>query len=151
MTYCFHCGNLTMGKPLFCNRCGRSFDVRLCPRLHPNPRHAEVCSQCGSSELSTPQPKVSIWWRVLAFLIRVLIGTFLTVLSILVLLYDSLIWTKSGTSWLPVSDANGNAIWGWKDNQALGSTKYNHTNVLCDTVPPTSSPHYFGYRYVDGR
>ena len=85
MTYCFHCGNLTMGKPLFCNRCGRSFDVRLCPRLHPNPRHAEVCSQCGSSELSTPQPKVSFWLHVLAFLIRVLIGTFLAVLSLLVL------------------------------------------------------------------
>ena len=85
MTYCFHCGNLTMGKPLFCNRCGRTFDVRLCPRLHPNPRHAEVCSQCGSSELSTPQPKVSFWLHVLAFLIRVLIGTFLAVLSLLVL------------------------------------------------------------------
>src|SRR6266849_3820212 len=75
-----------MGKALFCNRCGRSFDVKLCPRLHPNPRHAQVCSQCGSSELSTPQPKVSVWWHVLAFLIRVLLGTLLTVISILVLL-----------------------------------------------------------------
>lgn len=85
MTYCFHCGKLTSGEPLFCNRCGRSYDVRLCPRLHPNPRHAAVCSNCGSSELSTPQPKVPVSWRVLAFLIRVLIGFLLAVLSILVL------------------------------------------------------------------
>jgi hypothetical protein len=86
MTYCFHCGKLTSGEPLFCNRCGRSYDVRLCPRQHPNPRHADCCSQCGSRELSTPQPKVSLWWHVLAFLIRVLLGTLLTVLSVLVVL-----------------------------------------------------------------
>ena len=86
MTYCFHCGHLTAGAPLFCNRCGRSYDVRLCPRLHPNPRHAQVCSQCGSSELSTPQPKVSFWWRVGAFLIRALLGTLLALLSIFILL-----------------------------------------------------------------
>ncbi len=86
MTYCFNCGKLTSGQPLFCNRCGRSYDVKLCPRFHPNPRHAAICSQCGSSELSTPQPKVSVWWHVLAFLIRVLIGLLLAVLSILVVL-----------------------------------------------------------------
>lgn len=85
MTYCFNCGKYTTGKPLFCNRCGRSYDLKLCPRLHPNPRYADLCSQCGSSELSTPQPKVSVWSRILAFFIRMLIGAFLAVLSLLIL------------------------------------------------------------------
>jgi hypothetical protein len=61
MKYCHHCGRLTSGEPMFCQFCGRSYDVKLCPRLHANPRWAEVCSQCGSRELSTPQPKVSFW------------------------------------------------------------------------------------------
>ncbi len=96
MTYCFNCGKYTTGEPLFCNRCGRSFDVRLCPRLHPNPRHAEICSQCGSAELSTPQPKVSVWLRASAFLFRLLIGTLLAVLSILIVIavLTELLWTK---------------------------------------------------------
>lgn len=57
---------MTPGKPLFCNFCGRSYDLKLCPRLHVNPRHAEVCSQCGSRDFSTPQPKVSAGHRLLA-------------------------------------------------------------------------------------
>jgi hypothetical protein len=86
MTYCFHCGHFTPGNPLFCNRCGRSYDVRLCPRLHPNSRHAEVCSQCGSSELSTPQPKVPVWRKALAFLLQAFLGIFLALLSLLIVL-----------------------------------------------------------------
>lgn len=74
MKYCHQCGRHTTGDPLFCSRCGRSYDVRLCPRLHANPRYAEVCSQCGSRELSTPQPAVSFWWKVLEFLTRVFLG-----------------------------------------------------------------------------
>lgn len=85
MTYCFNCGKYTTGKPLFCSRCGRTYDVKLCPRLHPNPRSAQICSKCGSAELSTPQPKVSIWAHMLAFLIRMLIGAFLVLLSVLIL------------------------------------------------------------------
>jgi RNA polymerase subunit RPABC4/transcription elongation factor Spt4 len=70
MKYCFQCGRLTSGEPLFCNFCGRSYDVKLCHSRHVNPRSAEVCSQCGSRDLSTPQPKVSWWWKVVAFLVR---------------------------------------------------------------------------------
>jgi uncharacterized membrane protein YcjF (UPF0283 family) len=86
MKYCHQCGRYTGGDPLFCNRCGRSYDVRLCPRLHPNPRYAEVCSQCGSAELSTAQPKVSFWWRVVEFLAKVFLGLVLGYLSIAFLL-----------------------------------------------------------------
>lgn len=85
MTYCFHCGRLTWGKPLFCNYCGRSFAGKLCPRLHVNPRNAKACSQCGSTELSTPQPKVSGWWHVFGFLVRILLGALLVWLSLVIL------------------------------------------------------------------
>ena len=40
---------------------------------------------CGSRELSTPQPKVSLWWNIFGFLIRVFSGTFLVFLSLVVL------------------------------------------------------------------
>jgi hypothetical protein len=58
MRYCTACHNLTAGEPMFCGTCGRTYEVRLCPRLHPNPRFAQVCSQCGSHDLSQPQPEV---------------------------------------------------------------------------------------------
>lgn len=86
MKYCFQCGRTTAGEPLFCNFCGRTFDVKLCPRLHPNPRIAKVCSQCGSRELSEPQPKVSWVWRLIASLIRLVAGVLLAGLSILIVI-----------------------------------------------------------------
>ena len=82
MTYCFQCGHTTPGTPLFCQHCGRTYNVKLCPRLHPNPRWADVCAQCGSRELSTPQPRVSVWWKVLELLLQAATGCFLAVLSI---------------------------------------------------------------------
>lgn len=85
MKYCYQCGRLTSGEPLFCNFCGRSYDVKLCPRHHSNPRIAEVCSRCGSRELSTPQPKVSPWWRVLELLARVVGAVLLVYLSLTLL------------------------------------------------------------------
>ena len=77
MTYCYSCGRATAGKPLFCNHCGRSYDVKLCPRLHENSRGAEVCSQCGSRELSTPQAKIPMTWRLLAIIARLGLGLLL--------------------------------------------------------------------------
>lgn len=69
MRLCTNCYQITAGKPLFCNRCGRSYNVRLCSRLHVNPRPAKICSECGSKDLSTPQPKVFFLLRPLVFLI----------------------------------------------------------------------------------
>ena len=86
MKYCYACGTATSGQPLFCNSCGRSYDVKLCPRRHVNPRYAEACSQCGSRELSTPQPKVSFWLRAMGFVLRILLGILLIVLSLAVAL-----------------------------------------------------------------
>ena len=77
MTYCYNCGHMTAGEPLFCGKCGRTYDVKLCPRLHPNPRNAEVCSKCGSRELSTPQPKIPMSLKLLAILVRLGLGLLL--------------------------------------------------------------------------
>ena len=81
-SYCYNCGHVTPGEPMFCNHCGRSYDVKLCPRLHPNPRSAEVCSKCGSRELSTPQPKVPAMWKLLAILLRLFLGLLLFYISL---------------------------------------------------------------------
>ena len=59
--------------------------MKLCPRLHVNPRIADVCSLCGSRELSTPQPKVSFLWKAFAFLLKVFLGTFLVYVSVALL------------------------------------------------------------------
>jgi len=83
MKYCYNCNRITPGEPLFCNFCGRSYNVKLCPRMHPNPRSAEACSQCGSRDLSTPQPRVPLWAPVLQFFLSLIPGFILTVLSIL--------------------------------------------------------------------
>jgi ribosomal protein L40E len=77
MKYCYQCGKKTAGEPLYCGTCGRTYDVKLCPRAHVNPRGAEVCSKCGSRELSTPQPKIPMTLRLLALLVRLGLGLLL--------------------------------------------------------------------------
>jgi len=67
---------------LFCNFCGRSYDVKLCSKLHMNPRFAEACSHCGSRDLSVPQPKVPLAFRLAAWLAQGLTGFFLGLVSI---------------------------------------------------------------------
>src|SRR5689334_14789249 len=82
MRYCLNCHRITAGEPLFCNYCGRSYDVRLCPSRHVNPRTAEVCSECGSRDFSTPAPRTPIWLIPLLWLVRVVPGVILLLLSI---------------------------------------------------------------------
>jgi len=80
MRFCNNCKRLSPGKDLFCSGCGSTYDVKLCPRLHVNPRAALLCSQCGSRELSTPQPKLPVLVR----LIRALHLGVLLLLSLIV-------------------------------------------------------------------
>jgi RNA polymerase subunit RPABC4/transcription elongation factor Spt4 len=91
MKYCNHCGKITAGEPLYCSICGRTYDVRLCPRQHVSPRGAEVCSKCGSRELSTPQPMIPVGLRFLALMVRLALGLLLSyaTLSLLVALARS--------------------------------------------------------------
>jgi hypothetical protein len=86
MKYCYYCNRMTVGEPLFCNFCGRSYNVKLCPRLHVNPRTAEICSQCGSRDLSTPQPKVPFRVRLLVVAVTMLLGTLILSLTLLFVL-----------------------------------------------------------------
>ena len=87
MKFCFNCGRITPGDPLFCNYCGRSYDIKLCPRMHPNPRRAEVCSRCGSRDFSTPQPLRPVWAPVLEFLLSAIPGFFLVLASVALVLF----------------------------------------------------------------
>src|SRR5258708_2604370 len=82
MHYCYHCNRITAGEPLFCNFCGRSYDIKLCSRLHPNPRAAEICSQCGSRDLSQPQPRVPFWIKPLLLVLGKLPGIILLGLTV---------------------------------------------------------------------
>lgn len=77
MKLCLNCHRTTPGKPTFCNFCGASFNVRLCPRQHTNPRSAEVCSECGSRELSRPHPKPNLLVRPLLWLLSLSPGVLL--------------------------------------------------------------------------
>src|SRR5580692_7514665 len=86
MRYCNHCHRITTGEPVYCNFCGRSYDFKLCPRHHPNPRSAEVCAQCGSRELSTPHPKVPLWMASLLAVLSVIPGVLLLLLSVMFLM-----------------------------------------------------------------
>jgi hypothetical protein len=81
---------MTPAKPYFCDHCGRSYDVRLCPRLHPNPRSAELCARCGSPDLSTPQPRGPWWVPVVQFLCSLIPGAFLSVGSLVILIAFSI-------------------------------------------------------------
>ena len=82
MRFCNQCHRITPGEPLFCNFCGRSYDSKLCPHRHPNPRNAEICSQCGSRELSTPAPRTSFLMLLLVKLLTVLPGVVLVLVSV---------------------------------------------------------------------
>jgi hypothetical protein len=80
--YCAACNKITPGQPLFCQFCGCSFNVKLCPRFHPNPRNAELCSRCGSRDLSRPAPRVPWWARVIEVVIPAISGLVLAIGSL---------------------------------------------------------------------
>jgi RNA polymerase subunit RPABC4/transcription elongation factor Spt4 len=86
MLYCNNCHRITAGEPAFCNFCGRSYNLKLCPHRHPNPRIAEICSTCGSRDLSTPHPRVSLWLAPLLILLSAVPGLLLLLLSVLLLI-----------------------------------------------------------------
>src|SRR6266478_5708992 len=86
MKYCFNCNRITPGEPLFCNFCGRTYDAKLCPHKHLNPRTASVCATCGSRDLTTPQPKMPLWTRFLEFILECIPALLLIAASCVVVL-----------------------------------------------------------------
>src|ERR1039457_4595689 len=77
MRYCYNCNRVTGGEPIFCSFCGRTYNQKLCSRMHPNPRGAQFCSQCGSREFSTPQPVIPVLLRPVFWFLRLLPKLFL--------------------------------------------------------------------------
>jgi hypothetical protein len=84
MRYCHNCHKTTTGEPLFCHSCGSTYDAKLCPARHINPRWATVCSQCGSRDLSTPAPRIPFWLAPLLLLASLVPGIVLVLLLVLV-------------------------------------------------------------------
>lgn len=116
MKYCYNCDRVTIGEPLFCNFCGRSYDVKLCPRLHVNPRGTRVCSKCGNSELTTPQPRVPFWATLLLFLLTLVPGLILCVISIglVAFFFDRFLFSHDMVVGLAAIDFILGALWwGW--------------------------------------
>src|SRR5579871_334632 len=114
MKYCHKCHRLTAGKPLFCNSCGSSYDRKFCPRLHVNPRAAQVCSQCGSRELSSPQPRVPLVLRPVVTLLGLGPGFFILLLLVVWVAFYLRQLLSDPSGLLPlmlVALALGTALW----------------------------------------
>jgi RNA polymerase subunit RPABC4/transcription elongation factor Spt4 len=86
MRYCHNCHKTTTGDALFCHFCGFTYDAKLCPARHINPRWAQVCSQCGSRDLSTPAPRVPLWLKPLLLALSLLPGVGLAALLVFVVI-----------------------------------------------------------------
>lgn len=56
MKRCNYCFRYALRQPSYCPHCGRSYEVRICPRGHVSPRAVRFCATCGSDDLSTPAP-----------------------------------------------------------------------------------------------
>jgi hypothetical protein len=71
MKYCYNCQVYRPDDFAFCIKCGASFDVKYCRRLHPNPATADYCRVCGSPDLSNPhtRPRLGMTAAVSLFVI----------------------------------------------------------------------------------
>ncbi len=80
MRYCAFCKRMNAGRPLYCQFCGRTFEVRICRHCRQaNPREALVCRNCGSAELSEISGSLPSWMDFLnvlfwIFIITLIIG-----------------------------------------------------------------------------
>jgi hypothetical protein len=75
MRYCPYCKRVNLGSPKFCNYCGKTWYLRICPKGHENAIDAGFCRLCGSSDLSTPSGSKPTWkWlpRCLSWIILIL-------------------------------------------------------------------------------
>jgi len=118
MKYCYNCDRTTIGEPLFCNFCGRSYNIKLCPKLHMNPREAEACSRCGSRDLSVPQPRVPLWMTLLSILVIVVSGLILGFFSLLTITFFVRHLLKSPHALVAfafVETVLGILWWGWTE------------------------------------
>lgn len=92
MKLCLTCRAIWRGDPLYCGRCGRSFDARYCQRGHKNPSEAEFCLTCGKADLTTPGPSrdFGMWTLLLAIVVL------LVLIRALVYVGPTLLWSLLG-------------------------------------------------------
>ena len=70
MRYCSSCHRWFSARPTYCPACGRTWDVKLCPRGHENDANSNnnYCSTCGSPDLSQCSGKERWFSIMLGFL-----------------------------------------------------------------------------------
>ena len=99
MRRCTYCFRFHPGTPVYCAHCGRSFDVRICARGHRNPRGVQFCTECGSSDLSTPTPPATLLFRLSGFVLYLFAG--LTILLIVAVPLLALIFALDWRALVP--------------------------------------------------
>ncbi len=98
MKRCAFCFRYWFGQPLYCPRCDRTFDQRICARGHVNARDVVACDTCGSPHLSVPAP-VSVRFNTLAlWTVRVAVSVTVVLLAftLTVGLFVPLDWPRLG-------------------------------------------------------
>src|SRR6266849_1212039 len=96
MKYCYTCRAYRPNDSTFCTRCGSSFDVKYCRKLHPNPVTAEYCRLCGSSDLSTPHRRPK---REMVTLVAVLVVSLSAVGTALMVILRPLLEDGNAVPW----------------------------------------------------
>lgn len=86
MKRCTSCFRYSLGEPVFCTHCGRSYDVRICTRGHHNARGAAFCAECGSGDLSTPGAPAGFLFHFSQWALRILIGGSIVILALALVL-----------------------------------------------------------------
>jgi Na+-transporting NADH:ubiquinone oxidoreductase subunit NqrB len=80
--------------------------------MHRNSRFSKACRECGSRELSETQPQVSVWWKLLEFLVKFVFGTALVYGSLAVLV-DMLRHPQVQAGLLIIGILLGLLWWAW--------------------------------------
>jgi len=72
MRYCPVCRRFNVGRPNFCQYCGRSWDGRVCLSCGElNSPDALFCGWCGKETLSEILPAVPLWARLVPLIIPI--------------------------------------------------------------------------------
>lgn len=75
MILCRTCRSASPDDAQFCEKCGRSFDLRHCPAKHRSSIDASFCAACGSHDLTEPTRCLRLGtWRRLALIVLAIVG-----------------------------------------------------------------------------
>lgn len=85
MKRCNYCFRYAVGDPVYCNHCGRTYNVRICSRGHPNPRTVEFCGLCGSQDFSTAAPPEGFLAWASRWILVFFVASFVGVITVAIL------------------------------------------------------------------